>query len=133
MVKDSGQIKRKYVFSFKSFEITSIIAIAGLFISYHRDRKETIEEIILTLKGLRCFFVMLGTKGGHFDPPPPANSETKEAMTMKLCTVMAYYNTGITKEFLNSHCSIVWLLFCLFLTVKSVEKNDQSFKFFQIK
>ena len=41
--------------------------------------------------------------------PPPANSETKGIGTMKLCTVMAYYKTSITKElkFLNSHCSIV--------------------------
>ena len=54
------------------------------------------------------FFVMLRTGGGgHFDPP--ANSETKEAKTMKLCTVIAYYTTSITKQlnFLNSHCSIV--------------------------
>ena len=39
------------------------------------------------------FFVTLRTKGGHFDPP--ANSETKEAITMKFCTVIAYYNTSI--------------------------------------
>ena len=39
----------------------------------------------------------------------PANSETKEARTMKLCTVIAYYITSITKQlkFLNSHCSVV--------------------------
>ena len=73
------------------------------------------------------FFVTLRTKGGHFDPP--ANSKTKEATTMKLFTVVAYYNTSITKQlkFLNSHCSV----FCL--TVKSIVKNDQNFKFFQIK
>ena len=81
------------------------------------------------------FFETLRTKGrGHFDPP--ANSETKEATTMKLCTVIAYYNTSITKQliFLNSHCSIV-CVYCsvLCLTVKSIEKNDQIFKFFQIK
>ena len=81
------------------------------------------------------FFVTLRTKGGHFDPPP-ANSETKEATTMKLFTVVAYYNTSITKQlkFLNSHCSIVCgycSVFCL--TVKSIVKNDQIFKFFQIK
>ena len=54
------------------------------------------------------FFVTLRTKGGHFDPPT-ANSEIKEARTMKLCTVIAYYITSITKQskFLNSHCSIV--------------------------
>ena len=42
-------------------------------------------------------------------PPPSANSSTKEARTMKLCRVVAYYVTSITKElkFLNSHCSIV--------------------------
>ena len=53
------------------------------------------------------FFVTLRTKGGRFDPP--ANSEIKEARTMKLCTVIAYYITSITKQlkFLNFHCSIV--------------------------
>ena len=56
------------------------------------------------------FFVTLKTKGGgggHFDTP--ANSETKEARTMKLCIVIAYYTTSIIKQlkFLNSHCSIV--------------------------
>ena len=50
------------------------------------------------------FFVTLRTP--H---PSPANSETKEARTMKLCTVIAYYITSIIKQlkFLNSHCSIV--------------------------
>ena len=81
------------------------------------------------------FFVTLRAKGeGHFDPP--ANSETKEATTMKLCTVIAYYSTSITKQlkFLNYHCSIVrgyCSVFCLM--VKSIVKNDQIFKFFQIK
>ena len=53
------------------------------------------------------FFVTLRTEGGHFDPP--ANSETKEARTRKLSTVIAYYTTSITKQlkFLNSHCAIV--------------------------
>ena len=39
----------------------------------------------------------------------PANSETKDARTIKVCTVLAYYITSITKQlkFLNSHCSIV--------------------------
>ena len=81
------------------------------------------------------FFVMLRTKGGHFDPPP-ANSKTKKATTMKLCTVIAYYNTSITKQlkFLNSHCSIVCGYCSVFaLTAKSIVKNDQIFKFFQIK
>ena len=81
------------------------------------------------------FFVTLRTKGGgHFDPP--ANSETKEATTMKLFTVIAYYNTSITKQlkFLNSHCSIVCGYCSVFtLTAKSIVKNDQIFKFFQIK
>ena len=80
------------------------------------------------------FFVMLRTYGGHFDPP--GKSETKEAATMKLCTVIAYYNTSITKQlkFLNSHCSIV-CGYCslLCLTAKCIVKNDQIFKFFQIK
>ena len=71
------------------------------------------------------FFVMLrtGGGGGHFHPP--ANSETKEATTMKLCTVIAYYNTSIKKQlkFLNSHCSIV-CGYCsvLCLTVESIVK-----------
>ena len=82
------------------------------------------------------FFVTLRTKGGggHFDPP--AKSETKEATTMKLCTVIAYCNTIITKylKFLNSLCSIV-CGYCsvLCLMAKSIVKNDQIFKFFQIK
>ena len=33
--------------------------------------------------------------GGNFDPL--ANLETKEARTMKLCTVIAYYITSIAK------------------------------------
>ena len=75
------------------------------------------------------FFVMLRTKGGHFDrPPPPANSETKEATTMKLCTVIAYYNTSITKQlkFLNAYFSI-GCGYCsvLCVTAKSILKNDQ--------
>ena len=82
------------------------------------------------------FFVTLRTKGGgHFDPPP-ANSETKEATTMKLFTLIAYYNTSITKQlkFLNSRCSIVCGYCSVFaLTAKSIVKNDQIFKFFQIK
>ena len=80
------------------------------------------------------FFVTLRTKGVILTPP--ANSETKEATTMKLFTVVAYYNASITKQlkFLNSHCSIVCgycSVFCL--TVKSIVKNVQFFKFFQIK
>ena len=75
------------------------------------------------------FFGLRG--GGHFDPS--ANSETKEATTM---TVIAYYNTSITKQlkFLNSHCSIV-CGYCSVscLTAKSIAKNDQIFKFFQTK
>ena len=55
---------------------------------------------------------------------------------MKLCTVIDYYNTSITKQlkFLNSYCSIVCgfcSVFCL--TAKSIVKNDQIFRFFQIK
>ena len=39
----------------------------------------------------------------------PANSETKEVRTIKLCTVIAYYITSVTNQlkFLNSHCSVV--------------------------
>ena len=56
---------------------------------------------------LRCF-CHVKDQGGHFDHPP-ANSKTKEARTVKLCTVIAYYKTIITKQlkFLNSHCSVV--------------------------
>ena len=60
------------------------------------------------------FFVTLRTKGGHFDPP--VNSETKEATTMKLCTVIAHYNTSITKQlkFLTPIVllSVAIVLFC---------------------
>ena len=69
---------------------------------------ESVPPVTLTLKGLMFFFVTLRTNGGgHFDPP--ANSETKEARTTKLRTVIAYYITGITKQlnFLNSYCSFV--------------------------
>ena len=80
------------------------------------------------------FFVTLRIKGVILTPH--ANSETKEARTMDLCTVIAYYNTSITKQlnFLNSHCSIV-CGYCsvLCLMAKSKQKNDQIFKFFQIK
>ena len=57
---------------------------------------------------------------------------------MKLRTVIAYYNTSITKElkFLNSHCSIV-CGYCsvLCLMVKSIEKMikvSSSFKLNEI-
>ena len=80
------------------------------------------------------FFVTLRTKGVIF----LANSETKEATTMKLCTVIAYYNTSITKQlkFLNFHCSIV-CDYCsvLCLTAKSIVKMikfSSSFKLNEI-
>ena len=80
------------------------------------------------------FFGTLRTKGGLI--LTPAKSEAKEATTMKLCTVIAYDNTSITKQlkFLNFHCSVV-CGYCsvLCLTVKSIVKNDKIFKFFQIK
>ena len=78
------------------------------------------------------FFVMLRTKGVILNSP--AKSKTKEARTMKLFTVVAYYNTSITKQFLNSRCSIV-CGYCtvLCLMAKSKLKHDQIFKFFQIK
>ena len=70
--------------------------------------------------------------------PSPANSETKEATTMKLCTVIAYYNTSITKQLklLNSHCSIVCgycSVLCLMAksTVKMI-KFSGSFKLNEI-
>ena len=80
------------------------------------------------------FVTLRNGGGGHFDPP--ANSETKEARTIKLCTVIAYYITSITKQlkFLNSHCSIVYgYCFIVCLIAKSELKSDHIFKFFQIK
>ena len=78
--------------------------------------------------------VSLRTKGVILTPPP-ANSETKEARTMKLCTIIAYYITSITKQlkFLNCHCSIV-CSYCsfVFLITKSELKSDQIFKFFKL-
>ena len=72
------------------------------------------------------FFVTLRTRGGGQNDPPPANSETKEATTMKFCTVIAYYNTSITKQlkFLNSHSSIV-CGYCsvLCITAKTIVKK----------
>ena len=54
---------------------------------------------------------------------------------MKLCTVIAYYITSITKQLkvLNSHCSIV-CSYCsfVFLITKSELKSDQIFKFFKL-
>ena len=54
---------------------------------------------------------------------------------MKLCKVIAYYNTSITKQlkFLNSHCSIV-CRYCsvLCLTVKSIEKMIKFSSFFKL-
>ena len=48
-----------------------------------------------------------GGTAGNFNPP--ANSKTKEARTIKLCTFIAYYITSMTKrlKFLNAHYSIV--------------------------
>ena len=70
------------------------------------------------------FFVTLRTK-----------TETKEARTMKLCTVIAYYKTGITKQlkFLNSHCSIVCgYCFVLRLMAKSKLKMIKFLKSFKL-
>ena len=54
---------------------------------------------------------------------------------MKLCTVIAYYKTSMTKQlkFLNSHCSIV-RSYCSFvcLITKSELKSDKIFKFFKL-
>ena len=62
---------------------------------------------------------------------PLANSETKEARTMKLCTDITYYKTSITKQLkipiVCGYCSVLCLM------GKSKLKNDQIFKFFQIK
>ena len=90
---------------------------------------------MLTLKELRCF-CNLKDWGGHFERP--ANSEIKEARTMKLCTVIAYYKTSITKQlkFLNSHCSIVCghcSVFCLMAKSKlKMIKSSSSFKLNEI-
>ena len=61
---------------------------------------------------------------------PLANSKTKEATTMKLCTVIAYYNTSITKQliFLNSHCSIV-CGYCSVLCLTAINIVKKMIKF----
>ena len=55
---------------------------------------------------------------------------------MKLCTVIVYYITSITKQFkfLNFHCSIV-CSYCsvVCLIAKKWDKNERIFKFFLIK
>ena len=84
------------------------------------------------LKGPKVFFV---TKGVILISPPPANSETEEARTVKLFTVIAYYITSITKElkFLNSHCSIVCSYCSDVCLIAKWAKNDRIFKFFEIE
>ena len=49
------------------------------------------------------------------------SSKNKGARTMKLCTIIAYYITSITKQLklLNSHCSIV----CSYCSVCLMAKN----------
>ena len=80
------------------------------------------------------FFSNVKDQRGHFDPP--ANSETKEARTMKLCTVIAYHITSMIKQLkcFNSHCSII-CSYCsvVYLIAKKELKNDRIFKFLQIK
>ena len=79
----------------------------------------------------KVFFVTLRTKGeGSFCPP--ANSETKEARTMKLSTVIAYYKTSITKQltFLNSHCSTVCGYCSVFCLMAKSKLKDKVFNFF---
>ena len=80
-------------------------------------------------------FVTLRTKEGGSFCPPPAYSETKAAGTIKLCTVIAYYITSITKQlkFLNFHRSIV-CSYCpvVCLITKSELKSDQIFMFFKL-
>ena len=78
------------------------------------------------------FFVTLRIKGGGGG----GLSKPKEAGTMKLCTVIAFYITSITKQlkFLNSHCSIVYSYCPVVCSVAKNElKSDRIFKFFQIK
>ena len=95
---------------------------------------ETCGKSSFNLKRTKVFFVTLVSKGGHFDPP--ANSETKEARTMKPWTVIACYITSITKElkFFNAHCSIVYSYCSVVCLMANNElKNDRIFKFFEIK
>ena len=78
------------------------------------------------------FFVTLRTGGVILTP---VNSKTKKARTMKLCTVIAYYITSITKQlkFLNSHCSIVCSYYSfVYLITKCELKSHQIFKFFKL-
>ena len=83
------------------------------------------------------FFVTLRTKAGGVILTPPANSKTKEA-TMKLCTVIAYYNTSTTKQlkFLNTLFYCLWLLFCFVLEGENYSKKmikfSSSFKLTEI-
>ena len=69
---------------------------------------------------------------------PPANSETKEARTMKLSTVIAYSKTSITKQlkFLNSYCSVVcgYCSVLCFMTKSKLKmiKFSSSFKLNEI-
>ena len=62
------------------------------------------------------------------------NSETKEARTIKLCTVIAYYITIITKQlkFLNSHRSIVCSYCSVMCLIAKSELKSQIFKFFKL-
>ena len=78
------------------------------------------------------FFVTLRTGGSQYDPP--ANSETKEARTMQLCTVSAYYITSITKQlkFLNSHCSIVCSYCSVVCLIAKLIEFSSSFKLNEI-
>ena len=59
-----------------------------------------------------------------------ANSETEEAGTIKLCTVISHYITSIIKQlrFLNSHCPIVCsYCFVVCLIAKSELKRVKNF------
>ena len=66
--------------------------------------------------------------GGHF------YSETKEARTMELCTVIAYYITSTTKQFkfVNSYCFVV-CSYCsvVCLIVKHDVKQYQPYPWYQ--
>ena len=58
--------------------------------------------------------------------PPPANSETKEARTLKLCTVVAYYITSTTKKlkFFKLPFFCLQLLFYCVLDLKNELKIE---------
>ena len=84
------------------------------------------------------FYVTLRSKGGGVILISPANSETKEARTMKFCTVKVYYINSITKQlkFINFHCSVVCSYYSVVCLIPKRElkmiKFSSSFKLNEI-